>query len=160
FRGRQLVVVGDPKQLPPTNFFMVMGGQTNAPLGEDGLPPYEDSESVLEEYQGAGVPSSRLKWHYRSTDESLIAFSNISFYDGALYTFPSPSTDRGTAVKFEYIPNVLSEPGHNLTEAHRVADAVVRHAREHSDLTLGVGAFNIGQALAIQDEIERRRRDD
>ncbi|MEP7356681.1 MAG: DUF4011 domain-containing protein, partial [Anaerolineales bacterium] len=160
FRGRQLVVVGDPKQLPPTNFFTVMSGQVSAPLGEDGLPLYEDSESVLEEYQGAGVPSSRLKWHYRSTDEALIAFSNVNFYDGALYTFPSPGAGRSQAVKFEYIPDVTSGAGHNIVEARRVADAVVQHAREHPTLSLGVGAFNIGQALAIQDEIERRRRED
>ena len=65
-RGKQLVVVGDPKQLPPTNFFGVMNGQVTASLGEDGLPIYEDGESILEELMGAGMSTSRLKWHYRS----------------------------------------------------------------------------------------------
>ena len=162
FRGRQLIVVGDPKQLPPTNFFMVMGGQTNAPLGEDGLPLYEDSESVLEEYLGAGVPGSRLKWHYRSTQESLIAFSNISFYDGGLYTFPSPETGRGhRSCSSSYVADgVYDGQGLNLAEARRVADAVVEHARTHPEQSLGVGTFNLRQQLAIQDELEQRRRAD
>jgi very-short-patch-repair endonuclease len=91
-RGTRLVVVGDPKQLPPTNFFSVMSGQEAATLAEDGTPQFEDSESVLEEFLAAGVPKTRLRWHYRSRHESLIAFSNVSFYDADLFTFPSVET--------------------------------------------------------------------
>ena len=161
-RGKQLIVVGDPKQLPPTNFFTVMSGQASAPTGDDGLPMYEDTESVLEEYLGAGVPSSRLKWHYRSLYESLIAFSNLSFYDGDLYTFPSPQAATPTGgLQFEFIPDGVYEgKGLNQAEARRVADAVVQHARAHPELSLGVGTFNLRQQLAIQDELEQRRRQD
>src|SRR5205085_10936067 len=102
-RGRQLVVVGDPKQLPPTNFF-ASTETTSAPLGDDGLPIVEDAESVLEEYMGAGVPVTRLKWHYRSAHESLINFSNVSFYDADLYTFPSVETNSDTVgLSFELV---------------------------------------------------------
>ncbi len=161
-RGAQLIVVGDPKQLPPTNFFAVMGGQVTAPVGEDGLPQFEDGESVLEEYMGAGLPTSRLKWHYRSTHESLIAFSNVSFYDAELHTFPSVTTgDTGSGIQFEYVAGGVYEgKGLNLAEARRVADAVVEHARTHPELSLGVGTFNLRQQLAIQDEVEQRRRED
>jgi very-short-patch-repair endonuclease len=169
-RGRQLVVVGDPKQLPPTNFFLVTSGQVNAPLTEDGTPMYEDSESILEDFMGAGVPKSRLKWHYRSTHESLISFSNISFYDSDLYTFPSieTSTER-SGLQFEHVPDGVYEgKGVNHVEARRVADAVVRFAKEQLDQqqrgepmqSLGVGTFNLRQQLAIQDELEQRRRED
>lgn len=161
-RGRQLIVVGDPKQLPPTNFFSVMSGQVQAPLGNDGQPLFEDSESILEEMMGAGVPASRLKWHYRSTHESLITFSNVSFYDADLYTFPSVETDsHGAGLQFEYIPDGVYEgKGLNIVEARRVADAVVEHAKLHPDLSLGVGTFNLRQQIAIQDELEIRRRRD
>jgi very-short-patch-repair endonuclease len=161
-RGKQLIVVGDPKQLPPTNFFSVMSGQASAPVGEDGLPLYEDTESVLEEYLGAGVPASRLKWHYRSLYESLIAFSNLSFYDGDLYTFPSSETTNALGgLQFEFIPDGVYEgKGLNQAEARRVADAVVEHARTHPELSLGVGTFNLRQQIAIQDELEQRRRHD
>lgn len=169
-RGKQLVVVGDPKQLPPTNFFAVTGGLVNAPLGEDGTPIFEDSESILEDFMGAGVPMSRLKWHYRSTHESLINFSNVSFYESDLYTFPSIETGTGRyGLQFEYVSDGVYEgKGMNRVEARRVTDAVVRFAKEQLDRrqrgesaqSLGVGTFNLRQQLAIQDELEQRRRED
>jgi very-short-patch-repair endonuclease len=164
-RGSQLIVVGDPKQLPPTNFFSVMGGQVSALLGEDGLPLFDDGESVLEDYMGAGLPTCRLKWHYRSLHESLIAFSNVSFYEADLFTFPSVQTSadgRGVCgVCFEFVGNGVYEGGGvNMAEARRVADAVVEHARSTPELSLGVGTFNLRQQQAILDELEQRRRDD
>ncbi|MGI8655588.1 MAG: DUF4011 domain-containing protein [Pyrinomonadaceae bacterium] len=161
-RGNQLVVVGDPKQLPPTNFFSVMGGTTVAPIGEDGVPLFDDTESILEEFMGSGAPSTRLKWHYRSAHESLIYFSNVSFYDSELYTFPSVDIDSHNAgLSFEYVPDGVYEgKGLNMAEARRVVDAVVRHAKTLPELTLGVGTFNLRQQIAIQDELEVRRRND
>lgn len=161
-RGRQLIVVGDPKQLPPTNFFSVMSGAVTAPLGEDGIPLFEDSQSILEEFMGSGAAMARLKWHYRSAHESLISFSNVSFYEGDLYTFPSVETDsHASGLGFEYLPDGVYEgKGINPVEARRVADAVVRHAKTHPELSLGVGTFNLRQQLVIQDELEMRRRQD
>lgn len=161
-RGRQLVVVGDPKQLPPTNFFSVMTGTTAAPLGEDGVPLFDDTESILEEFMGSGAPNTRLKWHYRSAHESLIYFSNVSFYDADLYTFPSVEIDSQVAgLSFDYVANGVYEgKGLNLVEARRVADAVVQHAKTQPESSLGVGTFNLRQQLAVQDELEVRRRQD
>lgn len=169
-RGRQLVVVGDPKQLPPTNFFSVMSGTVTAPVGEDGQPLFEDSESILEEFMGSGAPTARLKWHYRSAHESLITFSNVSFYDTDLYTFPSVELEAHAAgLSFEYVPDGVYEgKGLNMAEARRVADSVVRFAKEQltrkergeEELSLGVGTFNLRQQLAVQDELEVRRRHD
>ena len=161
-RGNRLVVVGDPKQLPPTNFFAVQSGTVNAPIGEDGLPLYEDSQSILEEVMGAGVPQSRLKWHYRSAHESLITFSNVQFYDADLYTFPSVETDSlDSGLHFEYVAGGVYEgKGLNLIEARKVADAVVEHIKTKPELSLGVGTFNLRQQIAIQDELEVRRRED
>ncbi len=91
-RGNQLVVVGDTKQLPPTNFFMAQVIE-DTPIRSDGDERDElqivDLESVLDECLASGFPSRRLKWHYRSRHESLIAFSNRKFYDGELLTFPA-----------------------------------------------------------------------
>ena len=119
---------------------------------------------------GCGVPMSRLKWHYRSAHESLISFSNVSFYDGDLLTFPSvePLSDR-LGLRFEHVAGGVYEgKGLNLAEARRVADAVVQFAREQlagakagvRPLSLGVGTFNLRQQLAIQDLLEERRRDE
>ena len=169
-RGRQLAVVGDPKQLPPTNFFSASLAPGDVPRDEEGTPLYEDAESILEEFMGAGMPMSRLKWHYRSAHESLISFANVSFYDADLYTFPSVETGTDDAgLQFRHVADGVYEgKGLNLVEARRVADEVVRHAREQLDRrargeathSLGVGTFNLRQQLAIQDELEQRRRDD
>jgi very-short-patch-repair endonuclease/KaiC/GvpD/RAD55 family RecA-like ATPase len=170
-RGKQLVVVGDPKQLPPTNFFSVANAVEPIPSGDDGQPLFEDSESILEECMGVGVPMSRLKWHYRSAHESLITFSNTQFYDADLNTFPSVETGTDTyGLQFEYLPfGVYQGKGLNIVEARRVADEVVRFAKEQlhhachdpSQMqSLGVGTFNMRQQLAILDALEQRRRDD
>ncbi|MDQ3179975.1 MAG: DUF3320 domain-containing protein [Acidobacteriota bacterium] len=161
-RGKQLVVVGDPKQLPPTNFFAVASGQVNVEKDEDGLPLFDDSQSILEEVLSSGVPSSRLKWHYRSSHESLITFSNVSFYDSELYTFPSVQTDAyDSGLHFEFVAEGVYEgKGLNIAEARKVADAVVEHAKKNPQVSLGVGTFNLRQQIAIQDELEQRRRED
>lgn len=161
-RANQVVVVGDPKQLPPTNFFAVQSGQVNAPIGEDGLPLYEDTQSILEEVMGAGVPQSRLKWHYRSAHESLITFSNVKFYDSELYTFPSVEIDSAdSGLHFHFVEKGMYEgKGLNHIEAREVADAVVEHFKTTPSLSLGIGTFNVAQQVAIQDELEHRRRND
>lgn len=169
-RGKQLVVVGDPKQLPPTNFFTVSTGMANVDVDEDGQPMVQDSESILEEYMGAGIPMSRLKWHYRSAHESLIRFSNVEFYESDLYTFPSIDTgDSTNGLHFEFVEGGVYEgKGLNMVEARRVVDEVVDFAREQlakqaggeGAMSLGVGTFSMRQQLAIQDELEMRRRND
>lgn len=160
-RGHQLVVVGDPKQLPPTSFF-ARSGIDDGGVAVDGTPLVEGTESVLEEYMGMGVPVTRLRWHYRSAHESLIEFSNVSFYDSDLYTFPSVETGRDhMGLSFEHVADGVYEgKGLNAAEARRVADAVVRHAKERPQESLGVGTFNVRQQLAILDELELRRRQD
>lgn len=161
-RGKQLVVVGDPKQLPPTNFFAVMTGQITTEVDEEGYPIVEETESILEECLAAGIPNNSLKWHYRSREESLITFSNASFYGSDLLTFPSVYSDahaRGLA--FEYVADGVYEgKGLNAVEARRVADAVVEHVKRSPKITLGVGTFNLRQQIAILDELELRRRQD
>jgi hypothetical protein len=88
-RGKQAVIVGDPKQLPPTNFF----GRSDDGGGED-LEEFEkDLPSILDEASASGLRNHQLNWHYRSRDESLIAFSNRNYYGNRLVTFPSPAAE-------------------------------------------------------------------
>jgi hypothetical protein len=85
-RGKQVVMVGDPKQLPPTSFF----DRAESELDQEDVE--DDLESVLDECLGASLPTLNLMWHYRSRHESLITFSNKRYYGGGLVTFPSPNT--------------------------------------------------------------------
>ena len=86
-RGTQVVVVGDEKQLPPTNFFATLVADGG---GDDGAGLAGDVESILDMFRARGAPESELRWHYRSRHESLIAVSNHEFYDDRLVVFPSP----------------------------------------------------------------------
>ena len=160
-RGRQLVLVGDPKQLPPTPFFAAAGG-VSAPAGEgDGAPGLVDMESILD--RGATVlETRRLRWHYRSRHESLIAFSNRRFYGGDLVTFPSCHTDTSAlGLSMVYEPADAYDRGRSQTnraQARRIAAHVIEHARSRPGESLGVGAFSQRQQQAILDEVEKLRR--
>jgi very-short-patch-repair endonuclease/DNA polymerase III delta prime subunit len=161
-RGRQCVVVGDSRQLPPTNFF---GAHVEAEDFEDDedLEAVTDLESILDEMATVGVPRVRLKWHYRSEHPSLIRFSNEEFYsDQPLLVFPSSMRDRDTlGLQFELVDGGVYEGrGRNSIEARRVADAVIEHAKtEGAELTLGVGTFGVAQQQLILDELDRMRRE-
>lgn len=160
-RGRQTVVVGDSKQLPPTTFF-----DRAVDEDADGEGSHTaDLESILGMFCAQGAPERMLRWHYRSRHESLIAVSNHEFYDSRLVVFPSP--DRGredTGVAFRCDPEAHYKRGKggrvNPAEAQAVAQAVVEHAATQPKLTLGVAAFSLAQARRIEDEVEILRRKD
>ncbi|MBA4785213.1 MAG: DUF3320 domain-containing protein [Rhizobiales bacterium] len=159
-RGRQTIIVGDPKQLPPTNFF----GRNET---EDELEEHErDLESILDEAKTAGIPVRDLRWHYRSRNESLIAFSNHYYYGNRLITFPSPQVE-DRAVSFKAVPTGVYDRGKSRTnkvEAKAVADEALNRMRswlklpEHDRPTIGVITFNAQQQSLIQDLLDDARR--
>lgn len=159
--GKQIIVVGDTKQLPPTNFFSTQITAADDLDRNEGDEVIDDVESILDDFVASGFPRERLRWHYRSRHESLIAFSNRHFYDGELLTFPGPDTgteERG--LRFEWVGGTYEGKGINPIEARAVADAVCEHARTRPHLSLMVGTFNVRQQNLIIDELERRRRAD
>ena len=159
-RGRQTVIVGDPKQLPPTNFF---GRADNE---DEDLPEVErDMPSILDEVSAAGVPHRNLNWHYRSRDEALIAFSNHFYYEGGLVTFPAPSTG-SDAIKFHKVNGTYARGRGrvNEEEAKAIAEMVKRRLKtwlaipEDQRHTLGVITFNAEQQSLILDLLDEARR--
>lgn len=158
-RGKQVVMVGDPKQLPPTNFF----DRAESDLDDEDVE--SDLESILDECLGASLPTMNLAWHYRSRNESLIAFSNHRYYGGSLVTFPSPVTE-DRAVSFHPVNGVYEKGGAriNKTEAKAlVADLVGRLKSpgfRESKLTIGVVTFNTEQQGLIEDLLDEERRKD
>src|SRR5262249_11947378 len=139
-RGVALVVVGDNKQLPPTSFFVAGEGDLE---GEESEAP-DSFESVLEACSASGLPTRMLRWHYRSRHESLNTFSNQSFYDGRLATFPVATTAEGRGVSFEHVPEGCYDrqgTRANPIEARRVAELVWGHLRARPERSLGVVAF-------------------
>ncbi|MDN3987024.1 DUF4011 domain-containing protein [Zwartia vadi] len=155
-RGGQLVVVGDPKQLPPTSFFsrMSQDGESN----EDQFTT-TDAESILDVCSSHFRPTRSLRWHYRSQHHSLIAFSNQSFYRGNLIIFPSPYGQGGKlGVRAVYLADAIYENQTNLREAKRVVDAVVEHIANRPNESLGIVTLNIKQRDLIAELLEERLR--
>jgi len=150
-RGRQAVVVGDGKQLPPTPFFEKLVDDSEAEEGERSTTG--DLESILGLFNSKGAPDRMLRWHYRSQHDSLIAVSNHEFYEDKLFVFPSPDLSKTElGVVLHYHPETTYEPGskrQNIREAEIVADAVMAHASKRPHLSLGVAAFS--SALRLRD---------
>lgn len=149
-RGENLIVVGDPKQLPPTSFFK------KETVDEDNIDK-ADLESILDDCRVISMPETHLQWHYRSKDESLIAFSNYMYYDQNLYTFPSPANKEGQ-VKFNYIQSVYERSGRrvNPTEAKAVVQEIVKRIsdKETRKKSIGVVTFNSNQQNLIEDLLD------
>ncbi len=156
-RGKQLIVVGDPKQLPPTTFFDT---QDNDDEQDDTMA--QDLESILDECLGTSLPALRLEWHYRSRYESLIAFSNHRYYDSQLVTFPSPVT-RDEAVTLCQVEGTYERGATrtNANEAKAVVDAIAEHFTEYGDNapTLGVVTFNLAQQQLIEELLDQKLQD-
>lgn len=157
YRGRQHIIAGDQKQLPPTSFFDAHADDGDE-WEEDQVETYE---SILDKAKSSGkIPSMSLRWHYRSRHEDLITFSNYSFYEGNLITFPSPrDAVPPLGVGFTYVDGVYRRGGQrdNLIEARKVAQLVAQYSREYPDLSLGVIAFSQAQEAAIENAIDELR---
>jgi hypothetical protein len=156
-RGRQLIVVGDPKQMPPTNFFRKQEA-------EDDEEPEDvaDLESILDECIAAGVHPTYLNWHYRSRHESLIAFSNHYYYEDRLFTFPAATTSDRLGIRFEFVPDGVYDRKSTRTN-RREAEAIVHYVfdrLEHAPdkkRSIGVVTFSQAQKDLIEDLLEDER---
>lgn len=158
-RGSQLVVVGDPKQLPPTSFFARMSAADAD--SEDGMGQMatSEAESILDVCISHFQPVRTLRWHYRSRHESLIAFSNHNFYRGNLVVFPSPyPKSKALGLRYQYVADGVYESQMNQVEARRVVDAAVEHILHRPDDSLGIVTLNIKQRDLVAEMLEERLR--
>ena len=162
YRGKTIVVAGDNKQLPPTSFFQK---SLIEDLDWDEMTEgdVEVFDSILDECLGIGLPVKTLRWHYRSRHETLIAFSNDRFYDGALITFPAAMAEHeALGVKMVHVKDAVYDRGgrrDNPKEAEAVANLVFEHLRKYPEKTLGVVTFSIAQMETVDEAIERRLRE-
>ena len=158
-RGKQVIIAGDSKQLPPTNFFAATVAEDDDEGDEEYYEQAGSFDSVLDE--AALLSPISLKWHYRSRDESLITFSNEEIYDGDLFTFPSNRTSgRDSGVEYVYVRDGVYEGSRkgNPLEAARVAELVMAHfATYGTERSLGVIALGENQARVIENELLARR---
>ena len=156
-RGRQAVIVGDPKQLPPSTYFQ---GGFAATMGNDDddemLAPMV--ESILDLSLSAWHPPRYLQWHYRSRHSSLIQFSNVHFYDNRLIVFPGPDEDRqGSGIRYHHVADGLAKRGLNRVEAERVVSEACAFMEDSAnrDLSLAIVAMNQRQRDHINEMMDR-----
>ena len=115
------------------------------------------------------MPRQWLSWHYRSQDESLIAFSNAQYYENRLSSFPAPTHGRassepdGRGVSLVRVPGTFhrSGAGRLLRTNPIEAKAIVAEIRRRFDLvpkwdgidvvpSIGVVTFNAQQRAYIE----------
>lgn len=154
-RGDSLIIAGDDKQLPPTSFF---DKQVNDGEGEYYL---NDLESVLDDAISISLPIRKLRYHYRSKSESLIAFSNAKFYQNELYTFPS-SDESFSKINYNFVENGIYDSGKSATnkiEAIRLVDDLIKQIKlEKGKRTYGIITFSIHQ-MDLVDKLLTERID-
>ena len=172
-RARQIVVVGDQKQLPPSSFFekILSDEQDDIDLDADasaddpleGAAGAAEMESILSLCEARGLGPRMLRWHYRSRDPSLIRVSNREFYGDQLVLPPSPlELDGGYGLSLTRVDGVYDRGGKrdNRVEAQAVVDRIAAHAQAHPDRSLGVVTFSISQRNTIEELLELDRRSD
>ena len=153
-RGKSVVIVGDTKQMPPSQAFAHSGAEES----EDALVPV-DLDSILSEAHESGLPRLWLTWHYRSKDESLVAFSNRQYYQGRLSTFPAPpEAGSSRAIQLKVVDG-LWEGGRgaarvNRVEAEEVLLQIQRLLEEAPEQSIGVVTFNVPQRDLLLDMLE------
>ena len=160
-RGKQVIIAGDTKQMPPTNFFASgMNDGEDDYDGEDDVNDEPIGDSILEEADRI-LPNSILLWHYRSRSESLIAYSNQEIYKNELITFPGNRENQADlGVEFIYVPDGCYEAkpkNCNIAEAKRCVELIRQHIEQHPERSLGVIAFSEKQQQVILTEVEKFR---
>jgi Protein of unknown function (DUF4011)/AAA domain len=155
-RGRSVVVVGDSKQMPPTAFMRASHEEDEEEPEAEQVA--QDLDSILSEAVESNVPRHPLTWHYRSRDEALIAFSNHRYYDGRLFSLPSPGADPGTGLAWRRVEGTFDRGRRrtNEVEARAVVAEIARrlHDPATADASIGVVTFNLQQRDLILNLLE------
>lgn len=170
-RAKQTIVVGDTKQMPPTNFFDRVGEGDDIEAEDEEMEIAQESaklESILSLMSSVVLGRARrpdLQWHYRSIHPGLIQPSNEMFYDRRLIVFPSADSRLGgsqVGTVFHHLKDTVYEAGSqkriNRKEAEAVANSVLRHVQTEPHLSLMVAAMNKPQADLIYQEVQKRER--
>lgn len=186
-RSRQVVIVGDEMQLPPTSFFATSQSDEDMEVlaEEDGerIAIVLDADSLLSQ-AARNLPATLLAWHYRSRFEALISFSNAAFYAGELVTIPDQSlraqhnaagpvaSDDDEAwvagvnrllaapITTHRMADGVYERRANLPEARYIAGLVRELLRRETEQTIGIVAFSEAQQSEIEDALERLAAED
>ena len=151
-RGKQLVVAGDERQLPPTSFFNTTNPEAEEDQAEGAYISVDASYESILEALAAFIDFRMLEWHYRSRDERLINFSNVYMYDRGLTTFPGVvGPDCISHVHIPHVPGEVGSETSAAAEVNTVVELILEHAEKRPDMSLGVIAMGINHADRIDE---------
>lgn len=148
YRGRQIVIAGDDKQLKPYELYQVRWDEEND-------HPDSEVDSLLE-LAKRYLQSVHLQGHYRSQSPELIDFSNKYFYEGRLKLLPDRLrlNKHDPAITFEKVEGRWDN-NVNIIEANEVVRKVLYLVQEYPNLSIGVVTFNAPQQMLIMDFLEK-----
>ncbi|MGA0599560.1 AAA domain-containing protein [Caulobacter sp. KR2-114] len=186
-RARQVIVVGDEMQLPPTSFFSAAPDEDETTVvaeeGGDRIAITLDADSLLNQ-AARNLPATLLAWHYRSRYEALISFSNAAFYEGRLITIPdrqiddtgaavAPTGSQDEAAARLGVDNLLSRAlsfhavqdgvylsRANAPEARYIARLVRELLARETGMSVGVVAFSEAQQGEIEAALDALAAED
>jgi superfamily I DNA and/or RNA helicase len=186
FRAKQVLVVGDEMQLPPSSFFTSRHSDEEESLHLEDASGHEveydlSSNSFLN-HAARSLSSTMLGWHYRSRSESLISFSNAAFYQGRLLTVPEvslPPSDlrpilignseagfdnvarlHERPVSFHFLERGIYQQRRNTAEAEYIAQLVRGVLTQESGESIGIIAFSEAQQGEIEQALQRLAQSD
>ena len=147
-RAKQAIIMGDTQQLPPTSFFLSQDDESEEEI--------EDLESFLSE-SITKFRTKSLDWHYRSSNETLISFSNRFFYENRLITFPNPKENDNSGLDYVYIKTGVYDRGKsrkNRIEAREIVKIYRDLKKKYPKKSFGIIAFSMAQENAIREEFQ------
>jgi len=151
YRGRQVLVAGDDKQLRPNDLYQVRYEEEPE---EDDIAMEVDSLLELANHHLSDI---QLKGHYRSKSLELIDFSNKHFYGGNLRLLPDHAVVNDKEPAIEYIKtDGVWENNTNMEEAQEVVNLLLSIFEEGQRKSVGVVTFNARQQQLILDLIDER----
>ncbi len=152
FRGKQIVIAGDSKQLQPNDLYRVRFENDTEDL------PELEVDSLLDlacQY----LPQTQLKGHYRSRSLDLIDFSNRYFYKNTLSLLPDFEDINLQKPAIQYLKvDGVWENNTNPIEAESVISLVDKLTEEFPEKSIGIVTFNAKQQGLIQDLLEVKTR--
>lgn len=160
FRGKQVVVAGDDKQLKPSSTFNSRFNGCDEEEDMDNIAALEE-ESLLD-LAKVNYNSVHLSYHYRSEHDELINFSNYAFYGGRLQVSPNlkSESEYGTPIERIMVEGRWIDRC-NEREAEEIVNIVARLFKERKNKeTIGIITFNINQKSLIEDMLEKRGQKD
>lgn len=151
YRGKQIIIAGDEKQLPPSNLFRA--GYADEENEEETNFDTDESVSLLN-LAKRRFPEKILQWHYRSKYEELINFSNHAFYNGYVQIAPNVTPFKEPpALVWKRIDGRWINQS-NEVEAMEVVRQLKNTLQKQPDKSVGIITFNAKQQSKVQDVID------